>query len=515
MEGLLAPPPSPTNIAVHHKHEQQAGSDGYASASWEGSQIPPSPPRRHDGSEIQGVEEGVEGIGMTWHGWDEMMARPRPRRTPHTSLCFPGRLWVDRCAAGLRYHGVAILEPRALSPPPSTAGRITAPLCRSGTELDSLSSVDWRTHQPMRYTSSTMRRRRRIDWQAQRTPHPRLAGGLMRSKRLELGGGPLRLTLTATRVLPRNRLDVFRSVVGWRGRHLANGRTGTTIADRPLFSSVKSVFVPAGVSADRRTRLASVQVAVSSTVQDHGPLWDRDGETGQSRLALSLSGRRKGKGTGGPWSRLVWSPTLNVLWKRACPRTERASERGSASIERSWIPCLLFPAGRHSARSLGGGENAHRKASRREEGKKDSPPSGPVLHTRAHGSPSLSLLERSLGLLLLLLLFGEGRAPGPGDTDTRQPANLAPRPKPCFFSASASILVSTLRCWAIPSGEESAVEDDQPEKKRWPVRDADARTYTHWHRGRLHVLRLRQTLTTERPEILLGDSAGQDITGQV
>lgn len=315
---------------------------------------------------------------MTWHGWDEMMARPRPRRTPHTSLCFPGRLWVDRCAAGLRYHGVAILEPRALSPPPSTAGRITAPLCRSGTELDSLSSVDWRTHQPMRYTSSTMRRRRRIDWQAQRTPHPRLAGGLMRSKRLELGGGPLRLTLTATRVLPRNRLDVFRSVVGWRGRHLANGRTGTTIADRPLFSSVKSVFVPAGVSADRRTRLASVQVAVSSTVQDHGPLWDRDGETGQSRLALSLSSRRKDKGTGGPWSRLVWSPTLNVLWKRACPRTERASERGSASIEPSWIPCLLFlPAGRHSARSLGGGENAHRKASRREEGKKDSPPSGP------------------------------------------------------------------------------------------------------------------------------------------
>lgn len=47
------------------------------------------------------------------------------------------------------------------------------------------------------------------------------------------------------------------------------------------------------------------------------------------------------------------------------------------------------------------------------------------------------------------------------------------------------------------------------------VRDADARTYTHWHRGRFHVLRLRQTLTTERPEILLGDSAGQDITGQV
>lgn len=182
--GLLAPPPSPTNIAVHHKHEQQAESDGYASASWEGSRIPPSPPRRHDGSEIQGVEEGGEGIGMIWHGWDEMMARPRPRRTPHTSLCFPGRLRVDRCAAGLRYHGVAILEPRALSPPPSTAGRITAPLCRSGTELD------WRTHQPMRYTSSTMRRRRRIDWQAQRTPHPRLAGGLMRSKRLELGGGP-------------------------------------------------------------------------------------------------------------------------------------------------------------------------------------------------------------------------------------------------------------------------------------------------------------------------------------
>lgn len=112
---IVGPPPSPTNIAVHHKHEQQAGSDGYASASWEGSRIPPSPPRRHDGSEIQGVEEGGEGIGMTWHGWDEMMARPRPRRTPHTSLCFPGRLWVNRCAAGLRYHGVAILEPRALS----------------------------------------------------------------------------------------------------------------------------------------------------------------------------------------------------------------------------------------------------------------------------------------------------------------------------------------------------------------------------------------------------------------
>lgn len=83
------PPPSPT-IAVHHKHEQQAGSDGYASASWEGCRIPPSPPR-HDGSEIQGRYRG-ERRGhwhdMAWHGWDEMMARP----LHHTSMCFTGRL---------------------------------------------------------------------------------------------------------------------------------------------------------------------------------------------------------------------------------------------------------------------------------------------------------------------------------------------------------------------------------------------------------------------------------------
>lgn len=237
-----------------------------------------------------------------------------------------------------------------------------------------------------------------------------------------------------------------------------------------------------------------MHVAVSSTVsvqrQDHGPSWDRDGETVQSRLASS---RRKGKGTG-PWSRLVWSPTLNVLWKRACPRTERASERGSASIERSWIPCLLppsVPAGRHSARSLGGGKNAQ-QAEGREEGKKDCAEwPGSYIHARTVPFLSSLLLES-----LSSASVRRGRVPGPGDTDARQPANLVPR---CFFSASASILVSTLRCWAIPSGEESAVEENRREEVVACSRDGDARTYTHWHRG-LHV-RLRQTLTTERPEI--------------
>lgn len=196
---------------------------------------------------------------------------------------------------------------------------------------------------------------------------------------------------------------------------------------------------------------------------------------------------------------------------------DRASQRTRQCIHRTLVdPMSPLPPSRQTFRSL-----ARRWGKCPQEGfaegrgQKRLAAEWPGSYIHVRTVPPLSLLERSLGLLLLLLLFGEGRAPGPGDTDTRQPANLAPRPKPCFFSASASILVSTLRCWAIPSGEESAVEDDQPEKKRWPVRDADARTYTHWHRGRLHVLRLRQTLTTERPEILLGDSAGQDITGQV
>ena len=223
-------------------------------------------------------------------------------------------------------------------------------------------------------------------------------------------------------------------------------------------------------------------------------------------------------------SRLV--ANVDILWKRARPRTERASERGSASIiriERSWIPSLLpppVPVGRHSARR---GKNSHSDDGRRtkEGGQKRLAPSGPGPTYSCARFP-LSLSEVSVCFFCFSSaeagwLAGLSARTGcvQGDTDARQPANLVPRPKPYFFSASASILVSTLRC-AMPSGEYTA------EGERWPVRDADARTYALGHTYTLTSLTSRAAAaaaaaaaadTTERPEIL-GDSAGQ-VTGQV
>lgn len=131
------------------------------------------------------------------------------------------------------------------------------------------------------------------------------------------------------------------------------------------------------------------------------------------------------------------------------PPTVRPSRQTFRSLARRWEKC---PTGRRKGR----GQKRLCRVAR-------------VLHTRAHGS--LSLLLESLSSASVR----RGRVPGPGDTDARQPANLAPR---CFFSASASILVSTLRCWAIPSGEESAVEENRREEVVACSRDGDARTYT-------------------------------------
>lgn len=245
--------------------------------------------------------------------------------------------------------------------------------------------------------------------------------------------GALAVDVDSDSPLPRNRLDVFR---WWDGGGDIGERTGTTTADRPLFSSVKS-----GLFSLLSLLLASPLTdgpgfSACSGVEHRtatGPWALVVGSEGSRRRNCSIapclvaSSRRKDKGTG-PWSRLVWSPTLTFSGSEPVRGpSERASERGSASIKRSWIPCLLPPsvlAGRHSAMSAWekcpqegfGGKRA--KKTRRV---------ARVLHTRAHGSLSFKVSWSASSSASAR----RGRAPGTGcgRGHGRSPASLSPRPK--------------------------------------------------------------------------------------
>lgn len=75
-------------------------------------------------------------------------------------------------------------------------------------------------------------------------------------------------------------------------------------------------------------------------------------------------------------SRLV--ANVDVLWKRACPRTKRASERTRQCIHRTLVDPMSPPTvrpSRQTFRYVGVGKMPTGRL-RREEGKKDSP-SGP------------------------------------------------------------------------------------------------------------------------------------------
>jgi len=141
------------------------------------------------------------------------------------------------------------------------------------------------------------------------------------------------------------------------------------------------------------------------TSQDHGrfaqPLWAQKGSRRRD-CSCPVSSRfqpQKGNRTG-PWSLLVWSPTLTFSGSEP---VRGPSERANAAVHPSSGSNargshLSFHRPSQSADIPLGVEKiptATTDEGRRKEGKKDSRQVARVLHTRAHGSLSLSPRSQS------------------------------------------------------------------------------------------------------------------------
>lgn len=196
-------------------------------------------------------------------------------------------------------------------------------------------------------------------------------------------------------------------------------------------------------------------------------------------------------------SRLV--ANVDVLWKRACPRTERASERTRQCIHRTLVDPMSPPTvrpSRQTFRYVGVGKMPTGRL-RREEGKKTRRVAR-VLHTRAHGSLSLKVSWSASSSASAR----RGRAPGTGcgRGHGRSPASLSPRPKGklLFCVGVDSSVDATLRGYTQRGGVCRRRAPDQREEVACS-RDGDARTYTLISRA---SSRAAAADTTERSEIL-------------